>query len=92
MGLKNPEGSFIDPNYLHKCMDVFVEGYENLVNERPVTCAVTGKVFDPVVPLEVLFMDVCFYYALDINSNNPVTAAVDIPVLLYARDGNGAQD
>ena len=60
MGLKNPEGSFIDPNYLHKCMDVFAEGYENLVNERPVTCAVTGKVFDPVVPPEVLFMDVCF--------------------------------
>ena len=39
-------------------MDIFAEGYENLVNERPVTCAATGKVFDPVVPPEVLFMDV----------------------------------
>ena len=58
MTLKPLDGPFIDPRQFFKYMELFAELYDKVVNEQPVTCAVSGKEIPPVMPPEILVMDV----------------------------------
>ena len=59
VGLRNPEGSPLDPSYMQKCMEIFAEQYEKMVEGHSITCSVRGHDIKPVMSPEVMFMDVC---------------------------------
>lgn len=62
VALKPLEGSVFDPKLLTQFMDLFAEGYEKILNEEPVVCAISGNVIEPIVPPEALIMDVSLAY------------------------------
>lgn len=58
VGLKLPEGGFLDTKQFYILMDLFAEAYQRVVDEQPITCAATGKEFSAVIPPDTIVMDV----------------------------------
>ena len=44
--------------------ETYRTAYECLVHEKPITCAVTGKVFGPVPVPAVSILDVCYHFLI----------------------------
>ncbi|KAK7681774.1 hypothetical protein QCA50_015121 [Cerrena zonata] len=57
VGLNTSENGFLNTKYFYKYMDLFAESYQMVVDEQPITCAVTGKEIKPVIPPEAMIMD-----------------------------------
>ena len=51
-------GPVIDPKQFHRYMELFSESYQDLVDGKPLTCAISKKEIEPVVLPEVMIMDV----------------------------------
>ena len=61
MALSPIAGPVIDPKQFQQYMELFSESYQNLVDGKPVTCAISKKEIEPVILPEVMIMDVSYF-------------------------------
>ena len=82
--MKPVGGLVLEPEYFHPFMGLFAEAYENMVNEKPITCAVSGKQVPPVVPPEAMIMDVSQTYPHSYTREVVTRRGTDV---LHSRSG-----
>ena len=61
MALSPIAGPVIDPKQFQRYMELFSESYQNLVDGKPVMCAILKKEIEPVILPEVMIMDVSYF-------------------------------
>ena len=61
MALSPIAGPVIDPKQFQQYMELFSESYQNLVDGKSVTCAISKKEIEPVILPEVMIMDVSYF-------------------------------
>ena len=60
MALNPLSGPVIDTKQFYRYMELFSECYQDLVDGKPVKCAISKKEIEPVVLPEAMIMDVSY--------------------------------